>query len=297
MSNKEISRALSIEVATVKNHIHHILHKLGVHRRGEAAAILRFVGIGLHGADLVHHEHPSLRVLHYEAVTAEEFIRKWRNLALAGAPHRRSRRMLAARVRAADSQRDASLLRVHQHRPVERRRVARDVAVQHHAHEVVEPAAGEDRPRLRHPPDRVVDAAVGEQSTGEPPDHRPERVGRPPRVAVLDELGVPVLVGAMVSGEEPEDVYNQGIVWAPDAGPVQSYSKTHPVPFGEYIPLRSLLAPLVPALEHLAGSLEAKAAEFADVVKAGRTHLMDATPVTLGQEFSAYAAAMRRATQ
>lgn len=53
-----------------------------------------------HGADLVHHEHPSLRVLHYEAVTAEEFIRKWRNLALAGAPHKRSRRMLAARVRA-----------------------------------------------------------------------------------------------------------------------------------------------------------------------------------------------------
>jgi two-component system nitrate/nitrite response regulator NarL len=41
MSNKEISRTLHIEVATVKNHIHHILHKLGVHRRGEAAAILR----------------------------------------------------------------------------------------------------------------------------------------------------------------------------------------------------------------------------------------------------------------
>ena len=41
MSNKEIARVLKIEVATVKNHIHHILHKLGVHRRGEAAAILR----------------------------------------------------------------------------------------------------------------------------------------------------------------------------------------------------------------------------------------------------------------
>ena len=50
---------------------------------------------------------------------------------------------------------------------------------------------------------------------------------------------------------------------------------------------------LVPALEHLAGSLEAKAAEFADVVKAGRTHLMDATPVTLGQEFGGYAAQVR----
>jgi len=50
---------------------------------------------------------------------------------------------------------------------------------------------------------------------------------------------------------------------------------------------------LVPALEHLAGSLEAKSAEFANVVKSGRTHLMDATPVTLGQEFGGYAAQVR----
>jgi len=50
---------------------------------------------------------------------------------------------------------------------------------------------------------------------------------------------------------------------------------------------------LKPALDHLAASLERKAAEFADVVKSGRTHLMDATPVTLGQEFGGYAAAIR----
>ncbi|MFE4464325.1 class II fumarate hydratase [Oerskovia sp. NPDC056781] len=50
---------------------------------------------------------------------------------------------------------------------------------------------------------------------------------------------------------------------------------------------------LVPALTHLAEALEAKAAEFATVVKSGRTHLMDATPVTLGQEFGGYAAAVR----
>jgi fumarate hydratase class II len=50
---------------------------------------------------------------------------------------------------------------------------------------------------------------------------------------------------------------------------------------------------LVPALQHLAGALEAKAAEFADTVKSGRTHLMDATPVMLGQELGGYAAAMR----
>ncbi len=55
----------------------------------------------------------------------------------------------------------------------------------------------------------------------------------------------------------------------------------------------AVLHDLVPALTHLAQALEAKAAEFAGVVKSGRTHLMDATPVTLGQELGGYAAAIR----
>ncbi len=50
---------------------------------------------------------------------------------------------------------------------------------------------------------------------------------------------------------------------------------------------------LLPALDKLAGALEAKADEFSDVVKSGRTHLMDAVPVTLGQEFGGYAAQIR----
>ena len=50
---------------------------------------------------------------------------------------------------------------------------------------------------------------------------------------------------------------------------------------------------LVPALSELESAFEAKAGEFKDLVKAGRTHLMDAVPVTLGQEFSGYAAQMR----
>ncbi|MER6298291.1 class II fumarate hydratase [Kitasatospora sp. NPDC001539] len=50
---------------------------------------------------------------------------------------------------------------------------------------------------------------------------------------------------------------------------------------------------LIPALEHLAEALERKSVEFAQVVKSGRTHLMDATPVTLGQEFGGYAAQVR----
>ena len=47
---------------------------------------------------------------------------------------------------------------------------------------------------------------------------------------------------------------------------------------------------LIPALDHLAAALRAKSADFAEIVKSGRTHLMDATPVTLGQEFSGYTA-------
>ncbi|WP_435744256.1 class II fumarate hydratase [Nocardioides sp. SYSU DS0663] len=54
---------------------------------------------------------------------------------------------------------------------------------------------------------------------------------------------------------------------------------------------------LLPALDTLASSLEAKAEEFAGLVKSGRTHLMDATPVMLGQEFGGYAATVRYAAE
>ena len=53
-----------------------------------------------------------------------------------------------------------------------------------------------------------------------------------------------------------------------------------------------LVDDLIPALEHLAKALRKKQREFEDVVKTGRTHLMDATPVTLGQEFGGYAGAI-----
>ena len=58
--------------------------------------------------------------------------------------------------------------------------------------------------------------------------------------------------------------------------------------------LDQLTNDLLPALGQLAVSLETKASEFDDVVKSGRTHLMDAVPVTLGQEFSGYAAQIRQ---
>jgi aspartate ammonia-lyase len=58
----------------------------------------------------------------------------------------------------------------------------------------------------------------------------------------------------------------------------------------------TLIDALKPRLEQLVDALEAKGNAFADVIKSGRTHLADAVPITLGQEFKAYAAAMRRAS-
>jgi fumarate hydratase class II len=60
---------------------------------------------------------------------------------------------------------------------------------------------------------------------------------------------------------------------------------------------REVVRDLVPALRHLEASLARKSEEFAEVVKSGRTHLMDATPVTLGQEFGGYAAQMARGVE
>ncbi len=53
------------------------------------------------------------------------------------------------------------------------------------------------------------------------------------------EVGVPILVGAVVGSNQPDRVYNMGIVWDPVTGPGATYTKRHPVPFAEYIPWRS----------------------------------------------------------
>src|SRR6185369_4817400 len=88
-----------------------------------------------------------------------------------------------------------------------------------------------------------------------------------------------------------------------------SYTKVHPndhVNYGQStndvfptaMRLSALLAleELYPVLDGLAGSLAAKAEEFADILKAGRTHMQDAVPITLGQEFAAYSVAVKEAS-
>jgi apolipoprotein N-acyltransferase len=57
--------------------------------------------------------------------------------------------------------------------------------------------------------------------------------------SAAEDIGVPILVGAVVQADNPGEGYNMGIVWDPVTGPGQTYTKRHPLPFGEYMPYRS----------------------------------------------------------
>ena len=57
--------------------------------------------------------------------------------------------------------------------------------------------------------------------------------------AAAKDIGVPILVGAVVQADTPGEGYNMGIVWDPVTGPGATYTKRHPLPFGEYMPYRS----------------------------------------------------------
>ncbi|GAA2749758.1 apolipoprotein N-acyltransferase [Kitasatospora cinereorecta] len=78
----------------------------------------------------------------------------------------------------------------------------------------------------------------------------------PQAYARIDEavraVGVPTLVGALVDGPDAQHVQNEGIVWDPMSGPGASYTKQHPVPFGEYVPFRAELSKVITRLQRVA---------------------------------------------
>ncbi|GAW49785.1 MULTISPECIES: apolipoprotein N-acyltransferase [unclassified Nocardioides] len=69
--------------------------------------------------------------------------------------------------------------------------------------------------------------------------------------AAVEAVGAPVLVGAMVDAPDPDNVLNQGVVWSARGPAKERYTKHHPVPFGEYIPFRSVLGGLTGRLDQV----------------------------------------------
>jgi apolipoprotein N-acyltransferase len=69
--------------------------------------------------------------------------------------------------------------------------------------------------------------------------------------AAVKDIGVPVLVGAVIDAADGEHVENRGIVWDPRTGPGAYYVKRHPVPFGEYLPFRAVLTKMIKRFERI----------------------------------------------
>ena len=90
--------------------------------------------------------------------------------------------------------------------------------------------------------------------------------------AAAAAVGVPIIVGAVVETDDPSKVQNTGIVWDPVTGPGELYVKNHPVPFGEFVPFREQLAPLIGRFDRVPR----------DFVRGGSPGVLDAGGIVIG---------------
>ncbi len=139
---------------------------------------------------------------------------------------------------------------------------------------------------------KAIDQAAGEVVAGKLNDHFPLSVWQTGSGTqsnmntneVVSNRAIEILGGEIGSKDpvHPNDHVNMG----------QSSNDTFPTAM-HIAAAREINLSLLPALEHLHKAIQAKSGEFKDIVKIGRTHTQDAAPLTLGQEFSGYAAQLQ----
>ena len=136
----------------------------------------------------------------------------------------------------------------------------------------------------------AIAAAAGEVAAGEHLDAFPLDVFQTGS-GTSSNMNMNEVLASLAGGADPNGIHPNDHVNAS-----QSSNDTFPTAIHVAATL-AVVEDLLPALATLEASLSAKASQFAELVKAGRTHLMDATPVMLGQEFGGYAATVSYAAQ